>query len=150
MKPKKVLTPEEKAELVRHSRHRHLATDLMLMLCSALFVVLFCYLETHLPAGIHIGHRYITAEQLALGIHSGTGLAGLTFGGAVTKSYCYHLHTLRKTRTKESHKKEKLTKEQKIVIKAIQRSKELEDAKAANDRLLHQLKEKYKGLEVEV
>lgn len=122
MKAKKVLTPEEKAELVRHSRHRHLATDLMLIFCSTLFVVLFCYLETHLPHGVHIGHRTITATTLADWIHGGTGLSTLAFGGSVAKSYCYHIHAIRKTRIpgeKVTKTKGKLTPLQKAQIKTL-------------------------------
>ena len=123
MKPKKVLTPEEKAELIRHSRHRHLATDLVLMICSALFVALFCYLETHLPhKDIIIAGHTVAASALATGIHCGTGIAGLTFGGATTKSYCYHFHAVRKTRTpgeKVTKAKGKLTPLQKAQIKTL-------------------------------
>ena len=143
MKAKKVLTPEEKAELIRHSRHRHLATDLVLIFCTALFVALFCYLESHLPTvGIHTKHISISARQLINGIHCGTGIAGLSFGGTVAKSYCYHLHAIRKTRTPNTKEpKIKLPKDAKRLQKLSAKLKKLEIIKTKHERLVHKLKE---------
>ena len=77
---------------------------------------------------------------------SATGLTG-----SIVKAYLLSARSHFKARElKTREPKTKLTKEQKIVVKAIHRSKELEDAKAENDRLLHQLKEKHKGLEIEI
>ena len=143
MKPRKVLTPEERAVHKKHALIRTLVIDVLVIVVSTAIL------------GVSIWKWFaIGGRSSAVGGHVvpwGIGISATGLAGSIVKAYLLSAHAHFKARElKAREPKTKLTKEQKIVVKAIQRSKELEDAKAENDRLLHQLKEKHKGLEIEI
>lgn len=134
MKPKKVLTPEERAVHKKHALIRTLVIDVLVIVVSTAIL------------GVSIWKWFaIGGRSSAVGGHVvpwGIGISATGLAGSIVKAYLLSAHAHFKARElKTREPKVKLTKEQKKIQKIVARKQLLAAETAEVDKLLHKIKE---------
>ena len=143
MKPKKVLTPEERLIHKKHALHRTLVIDVLVIIVTTAIL------------GVSIWKWFtIGGKASEVGGHVipwGIGISATGLTGSIIKAYLLSVRSHFKARERKTQEpKVKLTKVQKRATKAIRKLKALEKAKAKHEQFIHQFKEKHGAIEIKV